>query len=199
MGMKRGGILNDLPGDIALNVRRNLIHAFFKGLWIILPDDDILKELMSALYNRKPWGSVPAFKATTYNYRLFYLEDCITIKDAAGQQCIPGTTVLPSTLHPCLTIPAAHRFFLGQCPGRGKPDTGFDLLQKPEWQRIAFMVFSCARSLNRCCPYTFFITNPELDDVRPTPRFYLDDSEWAKKDGRVMERMWQDVQLEEDE
>ncbi|KAG6916494.1 hypothetical protein DXG01_006620 [Tephrocybe rancida] len=187
MGMQRGGLLRDLPGDILLKVRLNLILPFFESLWILLPEDDILKELMITLREKKPWGSVPSLKAKTYNYRLFYLEDQISFKDATGHPCKPGSTVITSTMHPCLTIFAASRFFLGQRPGRGQPRTGFDLLKKQDWQHSAFLAFACVSAVKKTCPISFFETDRSLDEVRPTPVYIRDDSKPTRKDSQVVE------------
>ncbi|KAG6909002.1 hypothetical protein DXG01_002388 [Tephrocybe rancida] len=58
MGMKRGGLRRQLTGEIHPKARLNLIEASFESFWALVPEDDILKELMVALYQKKPWGSV---------------------------------------------------------------------------------------------------------------------------------------------
>ncbi|KAG6905657.1 hypothetical protein DXG01_001401 [Tephrocybe rancida] len=50
LGMERGGLVNDLPGDVLLEVRLNLVREFFKGYWIIVPEYDILQHLLNSMH-----------------------------------------------------------------------------------------------------------------------------------------------------
>ncbi|KAG6853935.1 hypothetical protein H0H87_008185, partial [Tephrocybe sp. NHM501043] len=163
--------------------RTNLAEAFDNGLWILLPEYEILKHIKKTLGKIDTFGDrVDALKAASYTYTLYYLEDQVTITDSNGEKCNPGSTVVTSTVHPFLMIPAANRFFLGRRPYHSSdaPFTGFKLDNKVEWRRPAHTVFDISKSFVPSCPYSFYATNRGLDEVRPKPRYFLDDSKKAR-------------------
>ncbi|KAG6843842.1 hypothetical protein H0H87_012648 [Tephrocybe sp. NHM501043] len=161
--------------------------------YLLVPEHDLLDLLFQSLGRIDTFEDIdPKLKATSYNYTLYYLDDKITFTDSNGNKCDPGRTVVTSSMHPCLTIAAANRFFLGKCASRDSPAyTGFDLQEKEEWHDTAYMLFGIYTTFIRSCPpYTFYATNRALDQVRPTPRYYLDDTEEARKNNRVVQRPW---------
>ncbi|KAG6855498.1 hypothetical protein H0H87_001993 [Tephrocybe sp. NHM501043] len=184
MRMPRGGLLG-LPGDLSIKMRSNIYDAFFESFWILLPEDNVLEALLETLSEKTPWG--PLLKAERYNYRLFYLEDHITFKDASGCPCKPGSTIITSTMHPSLTIVAANRFFLGKRPGFAKPRTGFNIQNKKDWLPSASRAFSCASAIKQTCSIQFLTSDRSLDKYRPFPPFWSDESKPTRGDTQTEE------------
>ncbi|KAG6822969.1 hypothetical protein H0H92_011863, partial [Tricholoma furcatifolium] len=93
----------------------------------------------------------PELQATTYTYTLYYYENLVTFKDTDGVDCIPGTTLIESSLHPCFTITAAMRLFAN---GNGLK----------EWRNASLPFYTFTGPLiNEVYPRSFFAENPELE------------------------------------